>query len=349
MNNDPVKEYKALVRKPRHDEALQLLKRLASQVKPVLLKHNWTIKNLVEFFPNNPNLLGMNTNKGWKVNLRLRPHYDETQFLEYEDILGTLLHEMAHIVRGPHDEHFYKLLDELKQETELLMASGYRGEGFYSDGHLLGFQSVPRYMSSGIAAKAAEKRLQTSKIMLPTGGIRLGGGSGSSTIKHMTPAQAAARAAQKRQLDKVWCGGSVVEAQQDSSSSSSNSGASSAAPVSPPAVSSEHVTRKRKLSSNIPAAEMDTQSKNKRRVIDLTTATTTTTQQEDGWACPTCTFLNGPITLACQICLTERPHDDVAEEAADVSDDSCWSCPQCTLKNEKKWTTCVACQFVQLR
>ncbi|KAK4510056.1 Na+/H+ antiporter [Mucor velutinosus] len=342
MNNDPVKEYKALVRKPRHDEALQLLKRLASQVKPVLLKHNWTIKNLVEFFPTNPNLLGMNTNRGWKVNLRLRPHYDETQFLEYEDILGTLLHEMAHIVRGPHDEHFYKLLDELKQETELLMASGYRGDGFFSDGHLLGFQSVPRYMSSGIAAKAAEKRLQTSKIMLPTGGIRLGGGS--STIKHMTPAQAAARAAQKRQLDKVWCGGSVVE--QDSSSE----GDASSAPVTPPAVPSspsDNVTRKRKLSSNIPA-EMDTRSKKQSletSVIDLTT--TTTTIEKDGWACTTCTFINGPITLACQICFTERPHDDDAT-VVDVSDDF-WSCPQCTLKNEKKWTACVACQFVQLR
>jgi hypothetical protein len=111
MNSDPVKDYKVLVKKPRHVEALHLLKRLASQVKPVLSKHNWTIKNLVEFFPTNPNLLGivilfkcviyivlkffqgMNVNRGWKVNLRLRPHYDETQFLEYEDILGTLLHE----------------------------------------------------------------------------------------------------------------------------------------------------------------------------------------------------------------------------------------------------------------
>ncbi|CAO0799942.1 unnamed protein product [Mucor circinelloides] len=337
MNNDPVKEYKALVKKPRHDEALQLLKRLASQVKPVLINHNWTIKNLVEFFPTNPNLLGMNVNRGWKVNLRLRPHYDETQFLEYEDILGTLLHEMAHIVRGPHDEHFYKLLDELKQETELLMASGYRGEGFYADGHLLGFQSVPRYMSNGIAAKAAEKRLQTSKIMLPTGGIRLGGSSSSGNT-NMTPAQAAARAAQKRQQDKVWCGGSVEQ---------ESAGASSSAPVSPavPSLPSDNVTRKRKLSSNIP--EMDTQSKRKSRetsVIDLTTA------DKDGWACPTCTFFNGPITLACQICLTQRPHDDDDDDIAVVAvSDDAWSCPQCTLKNEKKWTACVACHFIQLR
>jgi hypothetical protein len=58
MNNDPVKQYQALKKKPRSEEALQLLKRLASQVKPILIKHNWTIKNLCEFFPTNPNLLG---------------------------------------------------------------------------------------------------------------------------------------------------------------------------------------------------------------------------------------------------------------------------------------------------
>lgn len=234
---------------------------------------------------------------------------------------------MAHIVRGPHDEKFYKLLDELKEETELLMASGYRGEGFYSDGQQLGSQSLPRYLSKEIAAKAAEKRLQTSKIMLPTGGIRLGG---SSNNKNMTPAQLAARAAQKRQLDQVWCGGSVEE------SSTSAPVSPSASPAAVPSSSSDNVTLKRKLSfDHLP--EMDTQSK--RIMIDLTTA------NEDEWSCPTCTFLNGSIKLACQICLTERPHDHEIV----IEDTNLWSCPQCTLQNEKKWSTCIACQYVQLQ
>jgi hypothetical protein len=61
MSNDPVKQYQSLKKKPKSEEALQLLKRLASQVKPILSKHNWTIKNLCEFYPTNPNLLGNST------------------------------------------------------------------------------------------------------------------------------------------------------------------------------------------------------------------------------------------------------------------------------------------------
>lgn len=58
MSHDPVNQYQALKKKPRSEQALQLLKRLASQVKPILIKRNWSIKNLCEFFPTNPNLLG---------------------------------------------------------------------------------------------------------------------------------------------------------------------------------------------------------------------------------------------------------------------------------------------------
>lgn len=57
--NERVLAYNELKRKPDSDKALTLLKRLASQVKPILNNRNWTIKNLCEFFPTNPNLLGI--------------------------------------------------------------------------------------------------------------------------------------------------------------------------------------------------------------------------------------------------------------------------------------------------
>jgi hypothetical protein len=44
---------------------------------------------------------------------RLRRAGEPGAFLPYESILGTLLHELAHNTRGPHDAAFYALLDAL--------------------------------------------------------------------------------------------------------------------------------------------------------------------------------------------------------------------------------------------
>lgn len=55
---DRVNVYVVLKKKPNSEQALVILQRLASQVKPILNNRNWTIKNLCEFFPTNENLLG---------------------------------------------------------------------------------------------------------------------------------------------------------------------------------------------------------------------------------------------------------------------------------------------------
>lgn len=56
--HDPVKDYKVLKKKQNSEKALEILKKVSSQVKPILEKRAWTVKNLCEFFPTNPNLLG---------------------------------------------------------------------------------------------------------------------------------------------------------------------------------------------------------------------------------------------------------------------------------------------------
>jgi DNA-dependent metalloprotease WSS1 len=85
---------------------------------------------------------GLNVNgcrgKTREIRIRLRPHHTPNSFLPYEDVLGTMLHEITHNVRGPHDAQFYSILDEVTRECEELMAKGVSGTGVGFDGPSMG-------------------------------------------------------------------------------------------------------------------------------------------------------------------------------------------------------------------
>jgi len=53
-----VKSFTHLKDKHRADNALRLLQKVASLVKPIMRKRAWVLPLLSEFFPENPNLLG---------------------------------------------------------------------------------------------------------------------------------------------------------------------------------------------------------------------------------------------------------------------------------------------------
>jgi hypothetical protein len=78
------------------------------QVQPIMKKRNYIVPLLSEMFPSNPCLLGLNINGGGgrcrEIKLRLRRHDSPLTFLPYESILGTMLHELSHNIRGPHDK-----------------------------------------------------------------------------------------------------------------------------------------------------------------------------------------------------------------------------------------------------
>ncbi|KAJ2745609.1 hypothetical protein GGI20_002044 [Coemansia sp. BCRC 34301] len=217
----------ALKRRSRSDEALQLLQRLAAQVRPIMQARGWRVTKLCEFFPGNANLLGLNVNRGQEIRIRLRPAHDDTQFLLYEDLLGTMLHELVHIVRAPHDAEFYKLLDALKAEAEALLAKGYTGDGFYSHGTRVGVgvsHNVPRHGLREQTVRAVEAR---RKRALVGGPPRTLGAMGTLPAQHWmalqarhTPVQMAALAVERRLRDEKWCGESmpgVASATQPSS------------------------------------------------------------------------------------------------------------------------------------
>ena len=59
---------------------------------------------------------GFNVNRGRKIALRLRQPHNEDDFIDEESITETMLHELAHNVRGPHDDEFFRVLDGLTME-----------------------------------------------------------------------------------------------------------------------------------------------------------------------------------------------------------------------------------------
>ncbi|PSR80387.1 WLM domain-domain-containing protein [Coniella lustricola] len=170
-----IQSYRHLPELPRADEALHTLRKIASLVKPIMRARGWMVRELCEFYPTQQNLLGLNVNKGQKIMLRLRYPGDRAQFLPLEQVTDTMLHELAHIVHGAHDDKFHKLWDQLRDEHEGLTMKGYTGEGFLSPGYKLGGSTrVPPQEARRLVRAAAEERARQAERLRGTG-QRLGG------------------------------------------------------------------------------------------------------------------------------------------------------------------------------
>ncbi|KAG0005710.1 hypothetical protein BGZ80_000741 [Entomortierella chlamydospora] len=332
---DLISNITCLTSKKNHEEALRILKKVATMVRPIMKAHGWKITTLAEFYTKG--LLGMNTNNGWKIQLCLRYHSDENRFLPWEEIIGTMLHELAHNIRGPHDEKFYKALNDLNNEYDKVIASEYTGEGFDSSGHRLGSKNggfgpggmrlggatgreTPTAAARAAAVLAAEKRRQVNEMMLPAGGRRLGGGSvADSTSKGFweqwhSPGELAAMAAERRAKDRIWCGSSTVadgqelEVKRPEAMSSTSSKPQQEIRDQAPKVVSERNTPsassselKRKLITDQNQKELNSAEKKPKALL-----TEEATRWLE-WACPACTLLNRPLALQCDCCLALRP------------------------------------------
>jgi hypothetical protein len=181
--------YEHLKHLPNHGEALHMLRKAASMVKPMMRKRGWKVGTLAEFLPDEPQLLGkswirdvemlrltnlgLNINRTERILIRLRYHHDSRQFLTMEQVTDTLLHELSHIVFGPHNVDFNNLWNELRDEHQSLVMKGYSGEGFLSQGQKLGGKRIPLDEMRRQARLAAEKRQTTTNAN--AGGRRLGG------------------------------------------------------------------------------------------------------------------------------------------------------------------------------
>jgi len=113
---------------PHPYEAEKLLLKLATDpaIIDIMTRWEWAVLVLGEMDPIDDRLakqkeaegaclLGYNTNQGHRIDIRLRTD-DLRTFRPYRQLVTTLLHELAHNLFGPHDDHFWACFAELFAE-----------------------------------------------------------------------------------------------------------------------------------------------------------------------------------------------------------------------------------------
>ncbi|KAJ5396130.1 uncharacterized protein N7487_010433 [Penicillium crustosum] len=284
---DPlISEYRHEKKRPREAEALLILRKVASLVKPIMRQRAWRVGALCEFYPQQRNLLGLNVNSGQKICLRLRYPSDQRQFLPIEEVLDTMLHELAHNVIGPHNQQFHALWNQLRDEHEELARKGYTGEGFLSQGKRLGGQRIPLDEARRQARAAAEKR----RVLTKNSGKKLGG---TRVLRGTDIRKLRADAAQRRIEVTQGCASGTDRIKKTQQDLEQNRHCHLLLPTS------------RLLSPKLCLCfKKEAPSPTRNETVDLTADNSS---YETPWICPMCTLENPSTFLCCDVCAAERP------------------------------------------
>ncbi|CCD23487.1 metalloendopeptidase WSS1 NDAI_0B04520 [Naumovozyma dairenensis CBS 421] len=205
--NPHITKIAVLQRKPNAEYALSILKDITKQVSYLMKENKFKVSQLVEFYPKDKRLLGMNVNRGQKIMLRLRDSNDEFQFLARESILGTMLHELTHNLFGPHDKKFYEKLDDLSARQWIIEQQGLF-DTFLGSGNRLGGSTLGNNRNNNLTAGRIRGNVVGRPIRNRFGkGRKLGSLEGPNKLqKYKTPREMAAIAAERRYNDDKWCG-----------------------------------------------------------------------------------------------------------------------------------------------
>ncbi|MCJ1423414.1 hypothetical protein MMC29_001297 [Sticta canariensis] len=114
--------------RPREAEALHLLKTVGCLVKPILKQRGWKVDILCEFFVPRSQYLGLNLGRGQRVFLCLRDFDKEQEFRPLDELVDTMLHELAHMVHDGHANNFRILYKQLLEDFKGLTVADYKGD-----------------------------------------------------------------------------------------------------------------------------------------------------------------------------------------------------------------------------
>ncbi|KAJ7962707.1 DNA-dependent metalloprotease WSS1-like [Quillaja saponaria] len=302
------------LKKIGENDARNILEKIAKQVQPIMRRRKWKVQVLSEFCPANPSLQGLNIGQGAEVKLRLRRPKNEWDFFPYEQILDTMLHELCHNEYGPHNTDFYNLLDAIRKECGELMAKGISGtgQGFDLPGRRLGgFSRQPPLSSIRQSALAAAESRARHGALFESGPKRLGGDRNIKAA--LSPIQAAARAADRRLHDDLWCGSKSMESETYLQEKTGSSTGPSEMPKT--SLFSQGLSVQTPPVESAPAKEI--------------------LKDGENWQCKTCTLLNQSLEPICEACGTQKQEDTAKFKI--------WTCKFCTLHNSVELDKCLAC------
>lgn len=346
------------------DIGQKTLERVSNIMKPLLREHNWKVGMLAEFLPKEAGLLGLNCGSGMTIHVRMRHHSDPNQFLPFESIMDTALHEMCHNTFGPHDESFHKMWDQMRDEYWHLMQTGFTGNYFTGRGHYVGgrvTKTEARRIARAEAAKNAPKSLQVINRKL--------GGAPPPTIRDRGEMAAQIAQAADKRIGMI-CGSGrrtpekkklvedasktskVVEIEDDE-----NEIAIAQAFMELAQEEREREAKKRYGGSGntrdepmtIPESSLSKLLVPRQQPYDLPKAPVwdTLVEQDDRWECKACTMLNQPSARMCEACetpATKTSKSTNIEQEQALKDAKRWGCKACTKLNQPSSRVCEACE-----
>jgi len=276
------------------------------------------------------------SNKSHAIHLRLRHPASHDRFLLYEDVAGTMAHELAHCEIGPHNDQFHKLMDEILEEHMLLMSQSI---GTSKVGTIGGESGTSSFFPGQGKTLGKGSSSSNGGFMNPRNpGYTLGGDL--SFIKWMSPREAACMAAEARSRQQKLrargqhccqpCTITIDDESDDENATTSSSSirnvvvldddhdddnggvgnsqgnivdskdqkpaAKRRSSASTP-TSSKNIVAKRPKATSRPA--LPTTETTARAVIDLTVDSDANYRNDfinAGWACKQCTFINSNMT-----------------------------------------------------
>eukprot|EP00536_Pseudo-nitzschia_multiseries_P015693 jgi/Psemu1/43467/gm1.43467_g len=275
--------------------------------------------------------------KSHSIHLRLR-HPHNHQLLPWEDVAGTMAHELSHCVHQNHGSGFYKLMEEILEEHAMIQIHGLSGQSFLRPANVDTLQSVRKWeggptmrtVTVPTAASPTESYLPesggnrlggnnaTRKSRLldeyPSGGRKLGGGASAGTDKRQLR-ELIARAAESRQRQmlqirrmiersKEPC---VIEIFDDDDEVGGNNTDKDSKHRSTFATArnTKFVNQERERKRRKAGGTGQKGSKKDVCVIDLTVNDIDTTIITE-WSCGRCTFRNKGCDNRCDVCLGQR-------------------------------------------